>query len=104
MVLQPHEEAPGSGELYFRVLGRTLEHFGVQIYKRRTVAIAELVANCWDAGAKSVDISVPVENLYDPETSVISISDDGRGMSFAEMNLILTPGRLLHQHCSFPMA
>ena len=41
------------------VLGRTLEHLGVQNYKRRDVAIVEIVANSWDAGANGVKISLP---------------------------------------------
>src|SRR5689334_15608636 len=30
------------------VLGRLLELLGLQMYKRRDIALAELVANCWD--------------------------------------------------------
>src|SRR5215471_11922996 len=63
------------------VLGRTLEHLGVQMYKRRDIAIAELVANCWDAGANNVFIEVPEAGDYDISTSVITILDDGRGMN-----------------------
>lgn len=72
-------------ELTFKVLGRTLEHFGVQMYKRRAVAIAELVANCWDAGAKRVDITIPDQDRYDCSSSTVSISDNGRGMTFAQI-------------------
>lgn len=72
-------------ELYFKVLGRTLEHFGVQMYKRRAVAIAELVANCWDAGAKRVEITIPSQDEYDRASSTVSINDDGRGMTFEEI-------------------
>lgn len=68
-----------------RVLGRTLEHLGVQTYKRRDTAIAELVANCWDAGAKNVRIAVPEESSYDPATSRITIRDDGCGMAEDEV-------------------
>ena len=32
---------PEKDPLHFKVLGRTLEHFGVQMYKRREVAIAD---------------------------------------------------------------
>lgn len=63
------------------VLGRTLEHLGVQMYKRRDVAIAELVANCWDAGAKEVHIQIPKEGEYDRDCSSILITDDGVGMT-----------------------
>lgn len=72
-------------ELYFKVLGRTLEHFGVQMYKRRAVAIAELVANCWDAGAKRVEITIPRQDEYDRASSTVSIDDNGRGMTFEEI-------------------
>ncbi len=62
------------------ILGRTLEHLGVQMYKRRDVAIAELVANSWDAGAKNVYITVPKPEDYYPASSAITITDDGAGM------------------------
>lgn len=68
-----------------KVLGRTLEHLGVQTYKRRDTAIAELVANCWDAGAKNVWIAVPDESSYEPGTSRITIRDDGCGMAEDEV-------------------
>jgi Histidine kinase-, DNA gyrase B-, and HSP90-like ATPase len=61
------------------ILGRTLEHLGSQMYKRRDAAIAELVANSWDAGATEVQIDVPADK-YDPSTASINIRDDGRGM------------------------
>jgi len=66
--------------LLFKVLGRTLEHFGVQMYKRREVAIAELVANCWDAGATEVFVEIPAENDYNPNTGIFTIRDTGCGM------------------------
>jgi Histidine kinase-, DNA gyrase B-, and HSP90-like ATPase len=71
-----------SKERVFRiaVLGRTLEHLGVQMYKRRDTAIAELVANCWDAGAQNVWVSLPAAE-YDRAASVIIVEDDGTGMS-----------------------
>jgi hypothetical protein len=50
------------------------------MYKRRDVAIAELVANAWDAGAKNVRLIIPTED-YDQETSSIEILDDGSGMT-----------------------
>src|SRR5829696_3247389 len=68
-------------EFHLTVLGRTLEHLGTQMYKRRDVAIAELVANCWDAGATQVSIAVPTPREYDSQTSVMSVTDDGSGMT-----------------------
>jgi hypothetical protein len=57
-------------EFHIRILGRMLEHLGVQMYKRRDAAIAELVANCWDAGAKNVWIVIPKEDNYNPIISI----------------------------------
>ena len=86
----PTKEIP----LSITVLGRTLEHLGVQMYKRRDTAIAELVANCWDAGAEKVEIFVPESAEYDQATSSVTIMDDGSGMDGATIqNEYLVVGR-----------
>jgi hypothetical protein len=64
-----------------QVMGRTLEHLGVQMYKRRDAALAELVANAWDAGATHVAITMPDPAFYDPATSSVTIEDNGLGMT-----------------------
>lgn len=69
-----------SKTFYIKILGRTLEHLGVQMYKQRNTAVTELVANCWDAGADNVYITLPNPESYDPESSKIVIEDDGCGM------------------------
>jgi hypothetical protein len=51
------------------------------MYKRREAAIAELVANAWDAGSREVDVHVPNPDEYNPDRSVITITDCGRGMT-----------------------
>lgn len=51
------------------------------MYKRRDTAIAELVANAWDAGATEVHITVPEPATYDRQVDEIIISDNGAGMS-----------------------
>jgi len=68
-------------EFSIKVLGRTLELLGTQMYKQRGPAIAELVANCWDAGATEVHITIPDDEAYDPASDVIVIRDDGEGMT-----------------------
>lgn len=68
------------GEFELVILGRTIEHLGTQMYKHRAPSIAELVANCWDAGAHNVKIEVPQRADYDPASSVIVVMDDGEGM------------------------
>lgn len=62
------------------VLGRTLEHLGTQMYKHRDAALAELIANCWDAGATRVELEIPLDAPL-TNASVIKITDDGGGMS-----------------------
>lgn len=73
-------------DFHITVLGRTLEHLGTQMYKRRDVAIAELVANCWDAGATVVSVTIPTPQEYDPRTSSMSITDDGSGMTEGQVD------------------
>ena len=63
------------------MLGRTLEHLGTQMYKRRDVALAELVANAWDAGATEVRIDIPLPDVYSTAVSEIVVTDNGIGMS-----------------------
>ena len=70
-----------SNTFNLKILGRTIEHLGTQMYKHRAPSIAELVANCYDAGAANVWIEVPEEAAYDQATSIISVRDDGEGMT-----------------------
>lgn len=44
------------------------------------IALVELIANCWDAGANRVDITWPKESRPD----IIEIKDDGTGMTYEE--------------------
>jgi hypothetical protein len=69
-----------------KILGRLLEHLGSQMYKRRDTALAELVANAWDAGATEVTLVVPTSN-YDPTVSQIVVSDNGVGMTEDQVEL-----------------
>lgn len=60
----------------------TIEHLGVKMYSVLPNAIAELVANAYDADATVVEI-----NLLDIDgVKSISISDNGIGMTFDEIN------------------
>jgi Histidine kinase-, DNA gyrase B-, and HSP90-like ATPase len=62
------------------ILGRTIEHLGSQMYKHRAPSIAELVANCWDAGATNAWINIPLEDEYEQDSSALTVMDDGEGM------------------------
>jgi len=68
-------------EFHLTILGRTIEHLGTQMYKHRAPSIAELVANCWDAGAHDTWINIPTPDVYDQATSSVVIMDSGEGMS-----------------------
>lgn len=70
-------------KLQLRFDPRTIEHLGIKMYSRLPYALAELVANAYDAGAETVDIK-----LYDNDANDkrIVISDDGDGMSYQEVN------------------
>src|SRR6185437_5217268 len=62
--------------------GRILDHLGIQMYQSPVAALAELVANAWDADTATVDITLPTST---PNTaSTISVKDSGNGMTFEE--------------------
>lgn len=56
---------------------RFLESFvGKSAISNKKIAIIELLANCWDAGATKVEIEWPLEN-----ETLFSIKDNGHGMT-----------------------
>lgn len=60
----------------------TIEHLGIKMYSVLPNAVAELIANAYDAEATRVDI-----DLQDKEgRKSISVADNGVGMSFDEIN------------------
>lgn len=59
----------------------TIEHLGVRMYATLPPVIAELIANSQDADSTTVMI-----HLKDQDNKEIIVSDDGHGMSFAEIN------------------
>lgn len=60
---------------------RTIEHLGIKMYSRLPNALAELVANAFDADAKVVNI-----HFFDETEKKIIVQDNGLGMSFEEIN------------------
>ena len=57
-----------------------IEHLGINLYSNIAAVLTEAVANAWDADAEQVEIDV------DPNHQWIAISDDGVGMSVADIN------------------
>ncbi len=86
------KNADGFGSLFeedylLRTLGR--------IAHDSDVALTELVANAWDAGASSVDITIPPE-----KQNTLVVADDGHGMSaeqFKNRWMMLAYDRVRHQ-------
>ena len=61
--------------------GRIIDHLGLQMYQSPVAAVAELVANAWDADADNVEITLPATMTKAAE---LVVKDDGSGMSFTE--------------------
>ena len=55
-----------------------LNHLGINLYSNIPAVLSEVVANAWDADAKTVDILI--------KNDEISIIDDGCGMSYDDLN------------------
>lgn len=60
----------------------TIEHLGIKMYSRLPNAMAELIANAYDADAHNVFIDIKESE----RNKSISVEDDGIGMSFDEIN------------------
>lgn len=64
---------------FFKPRARLMLELGEQLIKNESVAILEMVKNCYDAFARNVEVRL--ENLDDVEKGFIVIEDDGIGMS-----------------------
>ncbi len=65
--------------------GGMIRHLGLQMYGGAVPAIAELIANSWDADATRVDITIPFGEPI-ANRMQIEVLDDGVGMSFEDVN------------------
>lgn len=59
----------------------TIKHLGVKMYSNMPPALAELIANAYDACATEVNV-----RLYDHDEKAVVVEDNGIGMSFDEIN------------------
>ena len=75
--MEPNSEP----KLRLRYHGRILDHLGIQLYQSPVAALAELIANSWDADAECVEIVLPT---HMDDKAVITVTDDGHGMTFQE--------------------
>ena len=87
--LQTVEE--DEAKLYLRFHGRIIDSLGIQMYQSPVAAVAELIANAWDADASRVNVQLPSSLSGQPK---ITVQDNGIGMTFAEcQKLYLNVGR-----------
>ncbi len=61
-------------ELVMTISLNALEHLGINLYSNVPAVLSEIVANAWDADAKTVKITI------DKVTETITLEDDGVGM------------------------
>jgi signal transduction histidine kinase len=69
-------------KIYFNFTYFAIKLLGKGLYSNAWTAIAELVANGFDAGAKTVKIYV---DMTDKEHSIVEIFDDGTGMGYSDL-------------------
>ena len=71
------EASPASTELVLKFDPHTIEHLGSNMYSRLPNAVAELVANAYDADASEIRVRV----IGSGEKQQIVVDDNGHGMS-----------------------
>lgn len=77
--------------LFLRFHGRIIDSLGIQMYQSPVAAVAELIANAWDADATRVHVDLPSNLSGDP---AIVVRDNGTGMTFADcQDFYLNVGR-----------
>lgn len=77
--------------LFLRFHGRIIDSLGIQMYQSPVAAVAELIANAWDADATRVHVDLPANISGDP---AIVVRDNGIGMTFADcQDFYLNVGR-----------
>lgn len=70
--------------LKMKIAGRFIDLLGHQMYGGPVPAVAEFIANAWDADALMIEVSIP-ENVHQ-ESAMIIVKDYGEGMTFDELN------------------
>ena len=72
---------PDADAKYFMTISlNVLNHMGLNLYSNTPAVLAEVIANAWDADATSVDVD------FDKANKTIEVTDDGCGMSLADVN------------------
>lgn len=77
------EQDPLAEDLTLSFEPRTIEHLGLQMYSQLPAALAELIANAYDADANNVTVTVAND---EQGSQFIAVHDDGHGMSRRDLN------------------
>lgn len=72
----------------------TIEKLGIKLYDRVSAVLAELIANCYDADAEHITVTLPFDRYLAKKSEgtitdlgyEITIEDDGHGMTAREVN------------------
>lgn len=67
------------------VAGQLFKHLGLQMYAGAIPALSELISNAYDAMARNVWISIPLDQPITSDDKII-VKDDGHGMSATDAN------------------
>lgn len=67
--------------LYLSFHGRIIDSLGIQMYQSPVAAIAELIANAWDADAEKVNVTLPTSISG---TAEFVVKDNGLGMTYEQ--------------------
>lgn len=70
-------------KLSMKYAGGVVKHLGLSMYHGAVPAIAEFIANAWDADSKTVRITIPFDES-DFAAKEIVIEDKGEGMSYSD--------------------
>jgi hypothetical protein len=86
----PAAKAAAIGSPYhLRISRLTIDKLGVKLYDKASAAVAELIANCYDADAETVTVCLPLNLQLASQAGgklkdlgyVIDVEDDGHGMT-----------------------
>jgi len=73
-------------EYRMTLAGQLVKHLGLQMYSGAVPAIAELISNSYDAMARNVWVTIPLDRHINPADDEIVVRDDGHGMTYEECN------------------
>lgn len=70
--------------LQMKYAGGLVKHLGLAMYRGAVPALAELIANAWDADASEVRITIPFDTGGLKSREIV-VADNGRGMTWQEV-------------------